>query len=241
MTKTVILILSFATFSVTTFSQDLTLKCGEKEIECENGNKDHFDMVMYCPYEETDTTKLPQIVLDNAKQYLTARVGQNFFHVLNYYECQIVNFKKFAKIKKQKGWVSEKSDKRVKYAIQYYFIIQDSLRYYLTIVFDKDGKIISKDQLPSVSKNKQFDKILNVCDAKAIAEQDKVFTGELQNISLEYLGSANTFVWRIEKPAVKEGKKRQRVRRFLLVNANSGKVIKRETEIWTIACELQAF
>lgn len=241
MIKTVITILTFSIFTLTALSQDLSLKCGGKEIECENGNKEHFDMVIHCPYQETDTTKLPQVVLENARKYLTKRVGQQFYQQLNYYACQIVDLSKFDEIKKQKGWIDEKADKSVKYAIQYFFIVQDSMRYYLTLAFYKSGNIISKDQLPNISSNKQFDKIISVCNAKQFAEQDKKFKGELQNISLEFFDKANVFVWRIEMPSVKGKKKRENIHRFLLLNANNGQLVKRETETWISVCELPTF
>ncbi|HYV92891.1 MAG TPA: hypothetical protein VE978_13930 [Chitinophagales bacterium] len=235
MAKTIVLILTFVTFIVKLFSQDLTMKCGDSEIGCNNGNLDHFEMVEHCPYEETDTTKLPSVVRDNARRYLTTRVGQQFYLKLNYYQCQIVDFQRFDEIKQEKGWIDENlSDKRVKYAIQYYFVIQDSLRYYLSLVFDKDGRIISKDQLPSVRKNKRFNEIISVCDANKIAEHGKAFNAEYESTSLEYMDRRNCFVWRIEveEAPVPRGKPNKIIHRILLLNANNGKVMKREKETW---------
>lgn len=241
MLKTTFLISTLLTFSLTVFSQDCKLKCGDKEIECQNGNKNHFDMVIHCPYVETDTTKLPQFVLVNARNYLINRIGQNFYQQLNYYSCQIVDFQRFDEIKKLKGWIDEKSDKRVKYAIQYFFIVQDSMRYYLTLAFDSSGSIISKDQLPNIVLNKQFDKIISVCNSKRLAEQDKKFGGNLQNISLEYSANVNAFVWRIEMPPVKGKKSRENIHRFIVLNANNGKLVKRETESWISVCTGSSF
>ncbi|MHB8401469.1 MAG: hypothetical protein ACYDCN_05595 [Bacteroidia bacterium] len=226
---------------MTVSSQDLKLKCADKEIDCQNGNKNHFEMVVHCPYEETDTLHLPQTIKDNAKKYLIERIGNEFYNKLNYYACQVVDFKKYKEIKKQKGWISKASDRRVKYAIQYYFIIQDSMRYYLSVVFDKDGNIISSDQLPNYKNNGQFDKIIGVCDTKLIAEQDTMFSGRLLNISLEYLANANTFVWRVEKPSIAGTKRREEIHRFILINAVSGQIVKRETESWTSVCEGNSF
>lgn len=241
MLKTTIFISTLLTVSLTVFSQDLKLKCGDKEIECQNGNKSHFEMVSACPYEETDTLHLPQTIKDNAKKYLLERVGIDFYRKLNYYSSQIVDFKKYKEIKKQKGWISKRSDRRVKYAIQYYFIVQDSMRYYLSVVFDKDGNIISSDQFPNYKSNEQFDKTISVCDTKFIAEQDTIFPGRLLNVSLEYFDNANTFVWRVEKPPVAGTKPRETIHRFILINAVSGQIIKRETETWTSVCEGNSF
>lgn len=198
-------------------------------------------MVVQCPYEETDTLHLPRTIKDNAENYLVGRIGIEFYNKLNYYSSQIVDFKKYKEIKKQKRWISKKGDRRVKYAIQYYFVVQDSMRYYLSVVFDKDGNIISSDQLPNHKSNGQFDRIISVCDTKFIAEQDTIFPGRLLNISLEYLDSENTFVWRVEKPSVAGTKPRETIHRFILINAVNGQIVNRETETWTSVCEGNSF
>ena len=241
MLKTTLFLSTFLSACLSVYSQDLKLKCGDKEIECQNGNKSHFKMITHCPYEETDSSHLPQNIKDNAKKYLIERVGNEFYNTINYYSSQVVNFKKYKEIKKQKGWLSKRSNKRVKYAIQYYFKVQDSMRYYISVVFDKDGIIISNDQLPNYKSNVQFDKIKSVCDTKLIAELDTVFPGRLLNISLEYLDSANTFVWRVEKPSVLGTKPRESIHRFILLNAVSGQIVKRETETWNSVCEGNSF
>src|SRR5690242_15843253 len=102
MTNTSRLILIVFALPLFAFSQDMILKCGNTAVKCNNGNKEHFSMVLHCPYEETDTSKLPRIVLDDARIYLTARVGQAFYQQLNYYQCQMVDFTKFDEIKKKK-------------------------------------------------------------------------------------------------------------------------------------------
>ncbi len=241
MLKTKLFLLLFLNVSWTVFSQDLYLKCGDKEIACNNGNKSHFEMVTHCPYEETDTSHLPQLIMANAKDYLINRIGNKFYKKLNYYSSQVIDFKKYKEIKKQKGWISKTSDRRVKYAVQYYFTVQDNMRYYISVVFDKDGNIISNDQLPNHTSNEQFDKIISVCEMKLIAEQDTIFTGKLLNISLEYLNSVNSFVWRVEKPWIEGTKPREEIHRFLLINAVSGQIIKRENETWTSVCTGSSF
>jgi len=236
MLKTTLLISTLLTVSLTVLSQDLKIKCGDQEIDCQNGNKEHFRMIVYCPYAENDSTKIPKTILDTAKKYLTNRIGETFYEKLNYYGCQIID----TKIKQKRDW-KKLCDKRVKYGIQYYFVVQDSMKYYLSIVFDKSGNIISKDQLPNFKSNDQFDKIISVCDTKLIAEQDTVFPGRLLGISLEYSASANTFVWRVEKPSVLGAKPRENIHRFILINAVNGQIVKRETESWTSVCQGNSF
>ncbi|MFZ4725322.1 MAG: hypothetical protein ACOYMD_07710 [Paludibacter sp.] len=237
--KIVLLILISLTVCGTVYSQDFTLKCGEKIVPCENGNKDHFEAVIHFPYIEIDSTKLPKTIHESARNYLFNRLGVSFYTKVYYYSSQDVNYK--SKIYKFNGFPNPKLDMRTKYAIQYFFTIQDCMRYYFTIVFDKNGRVISKAQIPNFKKNIQFDKIISICDAKIISEQDKLFLGEIKNISLEYYDLINSFIWRVEKPSVKGKKPREEIHRFIILNANTGRVIKRETESWISACEGNLF
>jgi hypothetical protein len=235
-----ILVIIALTISQLLFANDLKIHCGNRDVNCNNGNKEHFASVSDCPYIETDTNHLPKMILDNARKYLVDRVGGAFSKRLNYYSCQIVDFSKFDSIVIKKPWISKDADKRIKYAIQYYFVVQDSMRYYILIVFDKDGHIISNDELPSVKQNAQFDKILDVCEAVKVAEQDKVFSGEVETISLEFDKKENCFVWSIQKPEVRKGKHKV-IERYMYLNANTGKLIRRRTETGTIVCEMESF
>ncbi len=230
MIKKTFLILTILILAKNIFSQEAQLKCAWKYYYVPTtGNVGHFDMVFNCPYRDTDTTKLPKIINETAKKYLINQIGDTFYPQLKYYSCQVVDFNKFEEIKKEKPWIYKGSDKRVKYAIQYYFVTVDSLKYYLTLVFDKNGKIISKEQLPSYKNNKQFEPKVNVCNAIKIAEQDTIFKGESQKITFEYSESANLFVWRVQKPSVMGQKPNETIIRFVLINANSGQVVNRET------------
>lgn len=225
--------MTLLTFSSTVYSQDVKLKCGDKEINCINGNKSHSEVLFDCDYQETDLLHLPQKIKDNAKTYLIERVGKEFYNKLNYYSSQVVDLEEHNEITKEKRWKRKARDKSAKYVIQYYFTIQDSLRYYISVVFNSNGNIISKDQLPNHNRNIKFNKIISVCQIKLIAEQDTVFPGNILNVSLEYSDIVNSFVWRIEKPSVAGPKPGENIHRFILLNAVSGRMVKRETETWT--------
>jgi hypothetical protein len=241
MLKSTFLLFAILKISLGFFSQDLKVKCEDNEIECKNGNKSHFEMVMYCPYEEVDTVNLPVKIKENVKKYLVERIGNDFYNELNFYSSQVIDFKKYKKIKKEKGWISKKSDRRIKYSIQYYFNVQDNMRYYITTVLDEEGNIISKDQLPNYKINGEFDKIISICRAKLIAEQDVIFPGKLLNISLEYIDNENSFVWRIENPSIEGEKSDEIIHRFILINAVNGQTIKRETEVGRSVCNGVSF
>jgi hypothetical protein len=237
-------ILILLALSTTLNAQDIKMHCAEREISCNNGNKTHFYPVMDCPYFETDTTHIPELILVNAKKYLLDRVGESFYKKLNFYECQIVNFKKFdpAMGTGRAPWMGHGGNKKIRYAIQYYFIVQDSMRYYLSLIFDKNGNILSMPQLPSAKQNPKFDSIISLCDIIHLSENDSIFKGEVQEgISLEYSDRDNVFTWRIEKPPIQGPKPKITIHRFLIMNANNGSVIKRETEQWTTVCEMNSW
>ncbi len=186
-------------------------------------------MVSHCPYSETDTTHIPKNSVELNRKYLVERVGSEFYARLNYYSCQEINFENYAEIKKTKPWIDKKNaDKRAKYAIQYFFLVQDSMRYYLSVVYDKEGKLICEHFLPDKNSNQNFDKIIDVCAAVKIAEADSVYKGEVMTIFLEYLPSENAFAWIVRKSNSDEG--RNPLHRFILINATTGKLVKRKTE-----------
>lgn len=201
---------------------------------------DHFSMIVHTPYTEADTNEIPKEIRVKNKNYLLERVGENFKCKLNYYSCQIIDFKNYKNIKSERGFTrKDLSDKRAKYAFQYYFEVQDSMRYYLSIVYDKEGNVISDHQLPKVQKNGSFDSIITVCQAKQIAEDNKKYQGKLEGISLEYSSKHNSFVWEVKKTRIVKGK--DVTIPFVLVCAQTGRVIGHRIELGRIVCILPDF
>jgi hypothetical protein len=128
----------------------------------------------------------------------------------------------------------------VKYGIQYFFLVQDSMRYYLSLVFDKDGQLLSEDFLPDQKTNGNFAQLIDACSAIQIADADSVFKGESECISLEYLPGENTFAWIVEKPSVYK-ERGAIIERFIILNATTGKLIRRKTTKGLLVCALQSF
>lgn len=201
-------------------------------VECENGNKSHFEKIIHCPYiEYSDSSNFPKLILEKNRQYLISRVGNEFYNKMILRDYYIIDFNNYEEIKKTKPWIGkELCNKNIKYALGYYFKIQDSLNYYITISYDKKGKMLSKHQLPNQKTNPNFYQIINLCDAKEIAEKDTVFSGKIINASLEFSKTKNSFIWRIEKPSEWQAKGII-IHKYLVINANNGNLIQREKEI----------
>jgi hypothetical protein len=222
-------------FSNSAYCHDWDFRCGNRTISVDNGKKRNFDMVIHCPYYETDTTQIPQQIMEISRKYLFEKSGLHFYNNFMFYSCQIIDFKKYRKIKKEKPYIDKKmADKRVKYALQYYFVIQDSVRYYFSLVYDKNARLISEDFIPDQRKNNNAYKIINICEAAKISEKDSLFKGDLQNIYLDFLPKENTFIWVAEKPEVRKG--REITFQYIIINAFSGKIIDHKCEYRISVC-----
>ena len=210
------------------------------EVRCVNGNLDHFSMILLTPYEEVDTTAIPKEIRNKNREYLYHRVGPAFFNRLHYYSSQNIDFKQYETIKEKRGLVNEELwDPRVRYAFQYYFIVQDSMRYYLSTVYDKQGNLISEHQLPDIARNSDLSQIIDICKAKQIIEADRKYKGALKKLSLEYSLEHDALVWEGQKPSIREGKKVDTP--FVIVHAQTGKTLGYRVEKGIVVCQLPEF
>lgn len=218
------------------FAQDFTTRCGRSELRYDYGGKGNFSMAVLCPYTEyKSTAALPKAIVEKNRQYLLNRVGSNFMSKLKLESTFIVDFSN-ANLVKHKNWL-EKADKRVKYAFQYYFIIQKGVRYYFTTVYDSLGNLISNHMVPSQKENNNFGTIINMCRAKQLSERDSLSNGRVENISLEYSDSTNSFVWEAELTPTKTENPQLMIRHFLILNASSGIIINRKNEESYSSCD----
>lgn len=242
MRQTIIILIHL--FCGTAFGQDLHLNCGNIKIPFDNGGKDHFEPITFCPYVEySDTNKIPQTIRQINRQYLTERLGETFIKKVIFRNIVVIDSDRFDDIKKTKGWIrKDLCNNKVKYAFEYYFVVQDSMNYYFTTVYDVDGNMLSKPQLPDINKNNKFDSIIDICQAKQIAETDKKYKGQMEGASLAYSDKDNIFIWEIEKPEIRKGKgKRTVITPFVIINSQTGKILRHRIEKGIIVCELPAF
>ena len=226
-------------FNAAAFPQGF-VQCGSRKVPYENNYNDHFEMVIHSPYEEVDTSAIPKKIMENSSEYLYYRAGPEFYGQLVFYCAQVVDFKKYKQIKKERPFVDEKlADKRVKYCLQYYFNLQ-GLKYYFTLVYDEDGFRLSDNFVPERATNRIFDRTIDICLATYIAETDTVFPGPIKSMRLEYLPSKNTFAWIARKETVPKGETTP-VTRFLIIDANRGQILNRQEVKGTGPCKLSGF
>ena len=226
-----IILIATVPCSKSTFAAGEYLFCNADSFRFENGNLGHFDMVIHCPYTEIDSASIPGNILHVATKYLLSRVGNQFYNTLHFYSAQVIYFKKFKEIEKRQPWIRRSADKRVKYAVQYFFYVQDSMRYFLSLVFDKNAHIISNDQLPDIKNDKQAGKIISACKALHIAASDTLFAGESETIFLSYSNSIHAFVWQIKRIDWHSTQSHGLITRVESIHANTGVIIKREETV----------
>lgn len=133
-------------------------------------------------------------------------------------------------------------DKKVKYAFEYYFSIQDSLNFYFTTIYDSNGKLLFDHQIPDIKDNPNFATYLDACKISKIALSDTKFKGDIESIKLDFDRQKNIFVWVVKKPSLFSGKDNRTIlRRYLIIHAQTGKIIDYKTAKSRIVCALPAF
>jgi len=197
-----------------TAQRHFTTACGGYKVSYNSGNFDYFGVVDGCPFTPADTGQFPAPIRAEIRSYLLNRVGPAFYQRLQYSACQII------KPNTDKTCLS-----RAQYAIQYYFEVEDSMRYYIALVMDLNGNLLSRHMLPDVKRNPNFANIINLCDAFAITQAD-TFKIANQVLSLQYSDTKNAFVW---VAATSLGNKYSNATKppYLTINAQTGIVFKR--------------
>lgn len=235
--KLVVIFLAVLSLTQYGYAQDNILYCDNDTLYFDNGNKDHFKLVLYTPHKEYDfANHIPKSILNKNKKYLYNRVGKQFMHnkvtlekyiVTNFYDTALLLNNEWLKL----------ADKNVKYAFQYYFHIGQGMKYYFTTVYDSLGNLLSKPMLPNKKCNKNFDKLINICDAKKIAEADTFFNDKAWVITLDYSDSLNRFLWEVKHQSTKKDNTRIIVQKIIFIDANTGEVVKHEEDELFSACD----
>jgi hypothetical protein len=241
----IVTIIFALTICKTVFSQDIRLHCGDTELSCENGGKRHFYDIMYCPYTEySDTNVIPFYVRQVNQTYLISRLGQKFIYSkVKLRNVVVVDTTNFEEIGKSKGWINNSMcDKKVKYAFEYYFSIQDSLNFYFTTIYDNNGNFLFDHQIPDIKVNPNFDNYLDVCQVCNIALMDTKFKGDIKSIKLDFDREKNIFVWVVKKPSLLSVKDKRTIHsRHLIIHAQTGKIIDYKTTKSRVVCALPPF
>ncbi len=207
--KLLIAIFSFfiATTATPLAAQQFTIHCNGENIPANGGNNSHFGVVLDCPYAEVaDTSDLPKGLLKATRKYLLKRVGPTFYKRLVYYSSQTIGDER-----------RESCTPGAKYAVQYMFADADSMEFYVTMLFDKDLKVLSKPFLPDVKKNPKFGKYIGFCEAYKKVQADTLPDVQLSYLTLEYSPKLNSFVWVARKDDT-----------YIIINAQTGNVIRRK-------------
>lgn len=233
------------TFCKALLSQDAQLSCVDTKLNGENGGEKHFYDIMHCPYTEyADTNMIPVSVRQVNQNYLINRLGQQFFYSkLKLRNVVVVDTAKFEEIRKTKGWISNSMcDKKTKYAFEYYFSVQDSLNFYFTTIYDSNGNLLFYHQIPDIRSNPNFYTYLDACKISKIALADRKFKGNIKSIRLDFDPQKNIFVWVVKKPSRYSGKNNKTIHsRYLIIHAQTGKIIEHKVTKSVITCALPVF
>lgn len=203
-----------ATASKTSAQKHFHTECNGATIAYNTGNVTHFSVLANCPYMVADTSQFPSPIRAAINNYLLKRAGAAFYKRLHYYSCYTIN------ANTDYGCLDG-----ARFAIQYYFDVQDTMRYYISLVMDLNGNLLSRHFLPDVKTNPNFANIISLCDAYKIADAD-TFKIDKKVLSLEYSETRNAFVW--VAATDKEDKYSSATKPpYLTLNAQTGAVVRR--------------
>lgn len=227
--------------SLGSVSQDFELSCGSDVIGWMNGGKAHWHPIVNCPCVEYPTANsIPDLIRDSNERYITDRLGAEFFKERVVFRGGVVvRPDKFDELKESQPWIDKDlCNDRIAFAFEYYFIVQDSMNFYFTTMFDEKGELASHHQIPDEDQI-GMGSWISPCDAKAIADQDTRYVGLIENISFEFHEQCNCFVWKAQKPEIRKGRKITTP--FALVDAGSGKLLDYVVEQGTIVCRMDSW
>lgn len=179
---------------------------------------------------------IPAVVRMANDQYIKERLGREFIEQHAVFRGSVVVRRDQFKERQQvQPWIDKDlCNDRVDFAFQHYFIVQDSIHFYFTTVFDRNGQYASSHQIPDLPEG--ITEWIDICEARRIADLDAKYPGRTENISFEFHERGNRFVWRAQKPQSR--KDRTVTTPFVLIDARTGIVVDHTIERGTIACQL---
>lgn len=219
------------------FSQRERIVCKGKIISFTNGNINHFLRVACCPLVEHTQNTFPKRIMDSANSYLIHRVGKAFIEKINQPIYQELKLELMDSIRTTNPCVSIENchDTTVKYVISYNFNLPKGMKYYFTLLYNRNGELISNEQLPEFELSINSFNFIEPCIAIEITDKDSVYKQRAKNITLDFSQKLNAFVWIVEKE--------ESINRFneytiptLVLNATNGRILERYLNKRMLAC-----
>ncbi|MBL7813170.1 MAG: hypothetical protein JNL57_13190 [Bacteroidetes bacterium] len=212
------------------------------KVRCSNGHYNHFDHVLCCPYAETDSQHIPAFVHHKARQYLRRRCGKTFSSGISLYQCQLIEPSLRDSLFQVHPWKrSRHCARRQRYAMQFYFTIQNDFRYYFTLSFNPKGHRLFAHQIPRKGLKGNKGRFARPCTIYKKALNDKRWDGRVTDITLDYQRLRNRFVWYVEKEERAETRNPQRLWQPQLIYNVRGRLLNRRLLKYFVVCRLPQF
>jgi hypothetical protein len=191
-----------------------------------------IDTLKYCCHINK-IQKYADFVLPKAEKYIKQRAGINFFNKLTFHDIMVIYHDYF--ITKNFDSLQYNLDNcgRITYWLTYSYFQDSTIEYGFGVEFDSNGKKISKNLIPDISKNPKFMNIVGICSVIELVKKQKVVQiDSIKSIELNYDDKINSFIWLVKEAYPEtEGAHEQDV---LFINANTGKIYKTEKDMIVI-------
>lgn len=190
---------------------------------------------VFYPFDIKIIEKYSGPILLKAETYIKNRAGENFFKNLEL-ESMEVNYPKNIKVTYENHELYEIENYDVKYWIKYKYT-KDDYKFAFCLLFDKEGKLLSENKFPDLTKNPNFENYIDPCEALKLVKR-KFRRKKIDFIELAYVDEINSFCWLVKekKLPTKLGINNYKLDSYF-VNANSIKLEKVTVEnCISIAC-----
>jgi hypothetical protein len=191
-----------------------------------------MDTLNYCCHINK-ILKYAEFIIPKAEKYIKKRAGINFYNRLVFHDIMVI-YHDYSVIKNFDSiqYNLEKCG-RITYWLTYSYFKDSTIEYGFGIEFDSNGKKISGNLIPNISKNQKFMNIIGLCSAIELVKKQKVVQlDSIKSIELNYDDKINSFIWLVEEAYPEtEGAHEQNL---LFINANTGKLYKTEKNMFFI-------
>ena len=188
-----------------------------------------IDTLNYCCHINK-IQKYADFILPKTDKYIKQRAGIKFYNKLVFHDIMVI-YHDYSVIQNFDSLQYKLENcGRITYWLTYSYFQDSTIEYGFGIEFDSNGKKISKNLIPKISKNPKFMNIVGVCSAIELVKRQKTAQiDSIKSIELNYDEDINSFIWMVEEAYPEtEGAHEQDV---LFINANTGKLYKTERNI----------
>jgi hypothetical protein len=191
-----------------------------------------MDTLNYCCHINK-IQKYADFILPKAERYIKKRAGINFYKRLIFHYIMVIYHDYSVVPNFDSLQYNLDNCGRITYWLTFSYFQDSTIEYGFGIEFDSNGKRISENMIPDISKNPSFMNIIGLCEAiEIVKNQNVVQLDSIKSIELNYDNKINSLIWLIKEDYPDtEGPHEQDI---IFINAKTGKLYRKEKNTFYI-------